>query len=340
MCEYNALMYSRSTDSVNSSSFIMSSRKISRRFSLDSSGYRPQTSGVTVKPKSITRRSSDSKTFQSVAEAQLELLERNNSQFLRIEEEGLDRCDGSTVPNGFKQHNRSFHRLFPEVPELEDLEHVFTCALQKELIYQGKMFVSRQHICFHSSVLLKETKVIIQMSSVQSIQKKHTAKFVPNALAVVTNDGLKHLFVSLLYREVCFRLLLSFCPQLQTESISRKSSGSSAEENQLIHLSEEASSESAEHQPQDMNTSTDENTRGKTTENTTEQHNTGVSRLSEKLKSLLCSRNSLRLNTLLLLYLILALLLLLSSGYIGLRIVALEEQLSILGSLQNEYQET
>ncbi|XP_056324542.1 GRAM domain-containing protein 2B isoform X2 [Danio aesculapii] len=336
MCEYNALMYSRSPDSDSSSSFIMSSRKISRRCSLDSSGYRPQTSGVTVKPKSIMRRSSDSKTFQSAAEAQLELLEKNNSQSLRIEEEVLDRSDGSAVPNGFRQHNRSFHRLFPEVPELEDLEHVFTCALQKELIYQGKMFVSRQHICFHSSVLLKETKVIIQMSSVQSIQKKHTAKFVPNALAVVTNDGLKHLFVSLLNREVCYRLLQSFCPHLQTESISRKSSVSSAEENQFIHLSEEACSESAEHQPQDLNTSTDEHTRGK---NTAEQHNTGVSRLSEKLKSLLCSRNSLGLNTLLLFYLVLALLLLLSSGYIGLRIVALEEQLSILGSLQNEYQE-
>lgn len=36
---------------------------------------------------------------------------------------------------------------------------VFTCALQKEVIYHGKMYVSQHHVCFHSSVLLKETKV-------------------------------------------------------------------------------------------------------------------------------------------------------------------------------------
>ena len=35
----------------------------------------------------------------------------------------------------------------------------FTCALQKEVLYHGKLFVSEHHVCFHSSVLLKETKV-------------------------------------------------------------------------------------------------------------------------------------------------------------------------------------
>lgn len=36
----------------------------------------------------------------------------------------------------------------------------FTCALQKEVLYHGKLFVSEGHVCFHSSVLLKDTKVM------------------------------------------------------------------------------------------------------------------------------------------------------------------------------------
>lgn len=35
----------------------------------------------------------------------------------------------------------------------------FTCALQKEVLYHGKMYVSSEHICFYSSVLLRATKV-------------------------------------------------------------------------------------------------------------------------------------------------------------------------------------
>ena len=37
----------------------------------------------------------------------------------------------------------------------------FTCALQKEILYQGKLFVSENWICFHSKVFGKDTKVSI-----------------------------------------------------------------------------------------------------------------------------------------------------------------------------------
>lgn len=35
----------------------------------------------------------------------------------------------------------------------------FTCALQKEIVYQGKLFISENWICFHSKVFGKDTKV-------------------------------------------------------------------------------------------------------------------------------------------------------------------------------------
>lgn len=35
----------------------------------------------------------------------------------------------------------------------------YTCALQRDILYQGKMFVSENWICFHSKVFGRDTKV-------------------------------------------------------------------------------------------------------------------------------------------------------------------------------------
>lgn len=39
----------------------------------------------------------------------------------------------------------------------------YTCALQKDILYQGRMFVSDHWICFHSKVFGKDTKVLAQL---------------------------------------------------------------------------------------------------------------------------------------------------------------------------------
>ncbi|XP_016103759.1 GRAM domain-containing protein 2-like isoform X2 [Sinocyclocheilus grahami] len=323
---------------------MMGSKKANRRFSLDSSGYHLDISGSAAKPKnSMLRKSSDSRGSQSPDETHLEFLEHSGSVSRRsttIEEEA-----GSGVRNSFKSHNKTFHKLFPEVPETEDLEHVHTCALQKEVIYHGKMYLSSQHICFHSSVLLKDTKVMIHMSSVQSIKKKHTAKIVPNAIAVITTDGHKHLFVLFLNREACFKLLQSLCTQLQMESSSWKSSTpdveidaissqSSLEENPENPSIRSADASRALQQTRSSSTPHDDPSREISPP---EPHSTAgswVTVVTEKVSSVLSSNETQSLNKLLLVYVILAILLLFLSGYIGLRIMALEQKLSILGSMR------
>lgn len=35
----------------------------------------------------------------------------------------------------------------------------YVCALQKEVPYHGRLYVTEAHACFYSSVLLKDTKV-------------------------------------------------------------------------------------------------------------------------------------------------------------------------------------
>ncbi|KAK1878869.1 GRAM domain containing protein 2B [Dissostichus eleginoides] len=76
--------------------------------------------------------------------------------------------------------------MFPDIPERENLTHTFSCALQKEVLYHGKLYVSENYVCFHSSVLLKDTKVVIPASSVCGI-KKHNSGL--SMLSMQTADG-------------------------------------------------------------------------------------------------------------------------------------------------------
>lgn len=39
------------------------------------------------------------------------------------------------------------------------LPPAYVCALQKEVPYHGRLYLTEAHACFYSSVLLKDTKV-------------------------------------------------------------------------------------------------------------------------------------------------------------------------------------
>ncbi|TRZ00681.1 hypothetical protein DNTS_012310, partial [Danionella cerebrum] len=350
-------LHRSSQQTLNRQQSIMASKRVLRRFSLDSSSYPLEYSAAAVTSKNIMRRSSESRGFQSPEEGytqMLQLLENNSSASCRsstIREDSSDRSEGNVLlQNGLRQQSRIFHKLFPEIPNHEELEHVFSCALQKEVIYHGKMFMTRQHLCFHSTVLLKETRVVIPMSSVQSVKKKHTAKIVPNALEVTTGNGSKYLFVSLLNRDACFKSLQTFSPQLQEAIGSRKSSTENTpdleidcisfqssfdenSENHSFHFSESTLNNSKTIQSEGLNESTLLNTSRKISQGPPELHGT-VSWFSG-LWIRPTAGDSRSLNYVLLCYLLLALLLLLSSGYLSLRLVALEQQMRILAALSD-----
>ncbi|XP_040825054.1 GRAM domain-containing protein 2B [Ochotona curzoniae] len=113
--------------------------------------------------------------------------------------------------------NMHFHKLFLEVPTEEPLKQSFTCALQKEILYQGKLFVSENWICFHSKVFGKDTKISIPAFSVTLIKKTKTALLVPNALIIATVTD-RYIFVSLLSRDSTYKLLKSVCGHLDNAS--------------------------------------------------------------------------------------------------------------------------
>ncbi|NWJ09625.1 GRM2B protein, partial [Crypturellus undulatus] len=124
--------------------------------------------------------------------------------------------------------NAHFHKLFMEVPMDEPLKQSFTCALQKEILYQGKLFLSENWICFHSKVFGKDTKISIPVPSVTLLKKTKTALLVPNALIIATVTD-KYMFVSLLSRDNTYKLLKSICGHLEDTSVGNSPNPSSLE---------------------------------------------------------------------------------------------------------------
>ncbi|KAM7391039.1 hypothetical protein PAMP_021756 [Pampus punctatissimus] len=124
--------------------------------------------------------------------------------------------------------NSHYHKIFKEISKEEQLRQSYTCALQKDILYQGRMFVSDHWICFHSKVFGKDTKIAIPVISVTHIKKTKTAILVPNALVISTAND-RYVFVSFLSRDNTYKLLMSLCLHLEEKSPCSSPIPSSAE---------------------------------------------------------------------------------------------------------------
>ncbi|XP_073321700.1 GRAM domain-containing protein 2B isoform X2 [Pagrus major] len=124
--------------------------------------------------------------------------------------------------------NCQYHKIFKEISKEEQLRQSYTCALQKDILYQGRMFVSDHWICFHSKVFGKDTKIAIPVMSVTHIKKTKTAILVPNALVIATAND-RYMFVSFLSRDNTYKILMSVCFHLEEKSPCSSPIPSSAE---------------------------------------------------------------------------------------------------------------
>ncbi|XP_067114344.1 GRAM domain-containing protein 2B-like isoform X1 [Osmerus mordax] len=124
--------------------------------------------------------------------------------------------------------NLHYHKIFKHISKDETLKQSYTCALQKDILYQGKLYVSDNWICFHSKVFGRDTKITIPVVTVTYIKKTKTAILVPNALVITTTNE-RHVFVSFLSRDTTFKLLTSLCIHLDGDNTGSSPIPSSAE---------------------------------------------------------------------------------------------------------------
>uniref|UniRef100_A0A674MTY7 Si:zfos-943e10.1 n=1 Tax=Takifugu rubripes TaxID=31033 RepID=A0A674MTY7_TAKRU len=169
-----------------------------------------------------TRKSLSLEAAQLELQQQQKTLSRqvavSRSQTFEVDSRSLERSESTGTNSSFIKHQKTFQQLFPDIGKEEELIHSYVCALQKEVPYHGRLYVTEAHACFYSSVLLKDTKVVIPLCSIHIVKKQNTALLVPNALSIRTSNGDKFLFMSLRNRENCFQLLRSLCPQIEDRS--------------------------------------------------------------------------------------------------------------------------
>ncbi|XP_061616960.1 GRAM domain-containing protein 2A isoform X5 [Phyllopteryx taeniolatus] len=113
------------------------------------------------------------------------------------------------------KYNSQYHKLFQCVPKDELLMKVYSCALLRDILLQGRLYISRNWLCFYANLFGKDIKVAIPVVSVRLVKKHKTAGLVPNGLAITTDTGQKYVFVSLLSRDSVYDVLRRICTHLQ-----------------------------------------------------------------------------------------------------------------------------
>ncbi|XP_021562074.1 LOW QUALITY PROTEIN: GRAM domain-containing protein 2 [Carlito syrichta] len=130
--------------------------------------------------------------------------------------EDIKKCGREGTP--LSKYNQQYHKLFKDIPLEEVLLKVCSCALQKDLLIQGRLYISPNWLCFHAGLFGKDIKVVIPVVSVQMIKKHKVARLLPNGLAITTNTSQKYIFVSLMSRDSVYDMLRRVCTHLQPSS--------------------------------------------------------------------------------------------------------------------------
>ncbi|KAI1306889.1 hypothetical protein F5Y03DRAFT_383998 [Xylaria venustula] len=107
-----------------------------------------------------------------------------------------------------KKRNRDFHVLFKSVPDEDFLIEDYSCALQREILAHGRLYVSEGHICFSSNILGWVTTLVMSFDEIVSVEKRSTALVFKNGLMISTLHA-KHVFASFTSRDSTYDLIVN-----------------------------------------------------------------------------------------------------------------------------------
>ncbi|XP_017572767.1 protein Aster-C [Pygocentrus nattereri] len=115
-------------------------------------------------------------------------------------------CIGSPQsPTSYKQRSEEFRKTFKELAELERLIVDYNCALQKDILLQGRIYLTENWLCFYSNVFWG-TKIMLNMRDIASMSREKTVRLIPNAIQVYSNTE-KLFFTSFSAREKSYQTI-------------------------------------------------------------------------------------------------------------------------------------
>lgn len=106
-----------------------------------------------------------------------------------------------------KKRNRDFHSLFKSVPDDDYLIEDYSCALQREILAHGRLYVSEGHLCFSSNIFGWVTTLVMSFDEIVSVEKRSTALVFKNGLMISTLHS-KNIFASFTSRDSTYDLIV------------------------------------------------------------------------------------------------------------------------------------
>eukprot|EP00795_Rhopilema_esculentum_P016482 gene16482-7898_t len=106
----------------------------------------------------------------------------------------------------FKSKCALFKRIFKDLPLEEMLIVDYSCALQRDILVHGRVYLSQNWMCFYANIFGWETLETINWHEITAITKEKTARVIPNAIRISTSRD-RYFFTSFVSRDNSYTAL-------------------------------------------------------------------------------------------------------------------------------------
>ncbi|XP_059095137.1 protein Aster-A-like [Tigriopus californicus] len=137
----------------------------------------------------------------------------------------------SAINPNYKSRSQTFKKIFSKIPTNERLIVEYSCALQKDILIQGRIYFTSNYLCFYANIFTWETSVVLRWNEIAGITKEKTALVIPNAIQFNTTTKDKFFFASFTSRDKTFNTAMKIWQNCMLEEFS------STKMWQLIHES-------------------------------------------------------------------------------------------------------
>ncbi|KAI5186853.1 hypothetical protein NEHOM01_1748 [Nematocida homosporus] len=141
------------------------------------------------------------------------------------------------------KRGEKFHELFKSIPKNEALEYSNTCLLnENSKYYQGRIYISTEHICFFTKSFFGKASIIIDFKNVIAIEVT-TKILLQHCLNIITYDK-TYSFRAVSFKEDAYPVALQLWQKVMelpagTKSIFQADFPRPAEKVEEKHMSEE-----------------------------------------------------------------------------------------------------
>ncbi|CAE6493001.1 unnamed protein product [Rhizoctonia solani] len=136
------------------------------------------------------------------------------------------------------KRNADFHELFPNIPEGDYLVQDYGCAWHREILVQGRLYISENHLCFYANIFGWITSLTIPFLDITGIEKRMTAYVIPNAILITTFGGTEYTFASFLTRDTVYDLMQSLWRPSQPAPGQAQGNGNASGDGETAALAE------------------------------------------------------------------------------------------------------